>query len=82
MNNKDSFVKRIWNKIPLIIRAIILGFFISSIGVISWSLLATFIPMPWSFILMIALLWFYIKYFELDPQSPDGQDILFSLLLA
>jgi membrane protease YdiL (CAAX protease family) len=64
MNNKDSSVKRIWNKIPLIFRAIILGFFISTIGVISWSLLATFIPMPWSFILMIALLWFYIKYFS------------------
>lgn len=64
MNSKDTFVKRIWNKIPLILRAIILGFVISTIGVITWSLLATLIPMPWSFILMSALLWFYIKYFS------------------
>jgi len=64
MNNEGSKVIRIWNKVPLIIRAIILGFVISTTGVMSWSLLATLIPVPWSFILMIGILWVFIKYFS------------------
>ena len=75
MNNKDSFVKRNWNKIPLVFRAIILGFIISTIGVISWGLLATFIPMPWSFILMMALLWVYVKYFS-GSWNPENTKLL------
>jgi len=64
MEGNKSKISKIWNKAPLIIRAIILGSVISTIGVLAWSVLATFVPMPWSFILMIALLWFYIKYFS------------------
>lgn len=62
MGEKKSTISKIWNKAPLIIRAIILGFTISTIGVLTWSVLATFVPLPWSFILMMAFLWFYIKY--------------------
>ncbi|HEY4617669.1 MAG TPA: type II CAAX endopeptidase family protein [Flavobacterium sp.] len=62
MDEKKSTISKIWNKAPLIIRSIILGFTISTIGVLTWSVLATFVPLPWSFILMMAFLWFYIKY--------------------
>ena len=64
MNDEGSKIIKIWNKVPLILRAIILGFVISTIGVMSWSLLATLIPVPWSFILMIGVLWVFIKYFS------------------
>lgn len=56
--------KNPWNKIPLVIKAILLGLIISTIGVLSWSVIATVVPMPWSFIVMIGLLWIYWKYFS------------------
>lgn len=64
MNSKDTFFKKAWNKIPLILRAIILGLVIGSIGIFTWLFLVSLIPMPWSFILMISFLWLYIKYFS------------------
>ena len=53
-----------WNKVPLIIRAILLGFLISTIGVLCWSLVATVIPIPWSFILMTGILVVYVAFFS------------------
>ena len=64
MEEYKSKLSKVWQKIPIIIRAIILGFSISTIGVMTWSVLATFLPMPWSFILMIGILWMFWKYFS------------------
>lgn len=64
MEEERSIIIKAWIKVPLIIRVVILGFIISTIGVISWSLIATVIPMPWSFIIMVGLLWIYWKYFS------------------
>jgi membrane protease YdiL (CAAX protease family) len=71
MEERKSILTKFWTKVPLIIRAILLGFIISTIGVISWSLIATFVPMPWSIIIMIGLLLIYWKYFSGSwrPQS-------------
>ena len=64
MEENKSKLSKVWQKIPIIIRAIILGFSISTIGVLTWSVLATFVPMPWSFILMMGILWMFWKYFS------------------
>ena len=64
LEENKSRLYKVWHRIPIIIRAIILGFSISTIGVLAWSVLATVIPMPWSFILMIGLLWIFWKYFS------------------
>ncbi len=64
IEENKSKLSKVWHKVPIIIRAIILGFSISTLGVLAWSLLATFVPMPWSFILMIGLLWIFWKYFS------------------
>ena len=66
MNQFQVFtgLKRIWKKIPLVIRAIISGFLVSTIGVFTWVLAATFIPGPWLFPVMIILLWLYLRYFS------------------
>jgi len=61
--NKSSLLE-FWNKVPLVIRALLLGFLISTIGVLCWSVVATIIPMPWSVILMIILLVIYIAFFS------------------
>jgi len=61
--NRSKFVFY-WNKIPVLIRAILLGFTISTIGVITWIVFGTIIPMPWSVIIMIGFLILYWRYFS------------------
>ncbi len=54
---------RYWKKLPLILRAIFIGFVVSTIGVVSWPLIGTLVPMPWAFITMALFLGLYIAYF-------------------
>ena len=55
---------QLWLKIPLILRAIIIGFIVNTIGVGSWVLTIMFIPAPWSVLVMAILLVLYWKYFS------------------
>ena len=55
---------RVWMKVPLIIRSILSGFVVTTIGVGSWVLLATYIPAPWSVVPMGAFLILYWMYFR------------------
>jgi membrane protease YdiL (CAAX protease family) len=64
MNESTSKFIQLWLKLPLVVRAIILGFLISTIGIGTSILVSIIIPMPWSFILMSGLLWIYVKYFS------------------
>jgi len=65
---KKSFSKqelrKTWNRLPVVFRAIFVGFLVSTLGVITWPLVGTALPIPWSFILMIGLLWVYLKFFS------------------
>ena len=58
------FYHQLWLKIPLILRAIIIGFIVNTIGVGSWILAIMFIPAPWSVLVMAILLVLYWKYFS------------------
>lgn len=51
-------------KIPLVVRSILLGFSVSTLGVGIWVLLATKAPFPWSVVAMGAVLIIYWKYFS------------------
>jgi membrane protease YdiL (CAAX protease family) len=57
-------ILRTWNKLPLIIRAVLTGFAVSSLGIAVWSLMLSGIPAPWSILPMIIALWAYWKYFS------------------
>ena len=60
----DSGVIRFWQRIPLVIRVIIIGFIVFEIGVVTWVLIvAPFVPAPWSILVMCGVLWLYWKYF-------------------
>jgi membrane protease YdiL (CAAX protease family) len=63
---KSSFgaLGKIWMQVPLIVRAIIIGFLVSSVGIAAWSACLTLIPAPWSILPMIAGLWIYWKIFS------------------
>lgn len=68
MENKKSNTKELisltWHRLPIVIRAIITGFAVSSLGVGIWALMGTTLPLPWPFILMIAFLWAYLRFFS------------------
>jgi membrane protease YdiL (CAAX protease family) len=55
---------RFWQRIPVLIRAILSGAFVNSIGVGVWLLSLAVIPAPWSIAVMGGILWLYWKYFS------------------
>jgi membrane protease YdiL (CAAX protease family) len=52
-----------WHKLPLVIRAIITGCLVSTVGIAAWSILFILIPAPWSIFPMAIVLWVYVKLF-------------------
>jgi membrane protease YdiL (CAAX protease family) len=60
-----------WMKLPLILRAILVGFTVSTIGVLAWVNVGSLVPMPWTLIAMAGLLWLYWKY--LSGSGPPGR---------
>ena len=60
----DSPIIRSWQRIPVLIRAIVSGAFVSTIGIGAWLLILAVIPAPWSIAVMGGVLWLYWKYFS------------------
>jgi hypothetical protein len=60
----DSPIIRLWQSIPVLIRAIVSGIFVTFVGVGIWLLCLAVIPAPWSIIVMGGILWLYWKYFS------------------
>ncbi len=63
-NYPSNAFGRFWMKVPLLIRSIIVGFGVSSIGIGIWVLLAFNIPVPWSVLAMGTILILYWMYFS------------------
>ena len=55
---------RFWMKVPLVVRSILSGFGVTSLGVGIWALLVTYIPVPWSIVAMSTILILYWIYFS------------------
>jgi len=67
LNYPSNAFGRFWMKVPLVVRSILLGFGVSSLGVGIWVFLVTYIPVPWSvvsFVGMGTILIFYWMYFS------------------
>ena len=60
----DSPIIRLWQRIPVLIRAIVSGAFVTFVGVGAWLLCLAVIPAPWSIVVMGGILWLYWKYFS------------------
>jgi len=58
-NYPSNVYGRFWMKVPLVVRSILIGFGVSSLGVGIWALLVTNIPVPWSIVPMGAILILY-----------------------
>lgn len=61
---KMELLGKTWNRLPVVIRAIVTGFAVSTLGVATWALMGTTLPLPWPFILMLAFLWAYLRFFS------------------
>ena len=55
---------RFWMKVPLVVRSILSGFVVTTIGVGIWVLMVKNIPVPWSGVPMGAILILYWIYFS------------------
>ena len=59
-----SPIIRFWQRIPVLVRAIVSGAFVEAVGVGVWVLSLAVIPSPWSVVVMGGILWLYWKYFS------------------
>jgi len=56
-----------WQRIPIVIRAVVVGFLVFAIaGSVAWTLVLSLIPPPWSVLAMVVILWLYWRYFRGD----------------
>jgi len=63
--HSDSAILRFWQRIPVVIRAIVLGLFVFAIaGSVARMVVLVLIPAPWSVVVMGGVLWAYWKYFS------------------
>ena len=64
---RPNFVSRIWNSIPLMVRAIIVGSIVSGLGVGIWGAFFNGLKSPWAILPTAACLWIYLKFFSGKP---------------
>ncbi|MDB4901445.1 MAG: hypothetical protein JWQ63_726 [Mucilaginibacter sp.] len=69
-----DFMFRIWNRLPLIIKAILSGAFVSSIGVFAWGIMLSCFPSPWIILPMIFALWIFWKFYSGGWGSKDRKE--------
>ena len=63
-NFPSNALGRFWMKVPLVVRAILSGFGVSTLGVGIWAIVATAIPFPWALVVMGAILILFWTYFS------------------
>lgn len=63
-NSPTNTMRRFWMKVPLLVRSILVGVLVSSLGVGTWVLLASKVPFPWSVVVMAVILILYWMYFS------------------
>jgi membrane protease YdiL (CAAX protease family) len=63
-NYPSNAFGRFWMKAPLVVRSLLLGFGVSSLGIGVWILLGSINPGPWSIAGMVVFLLLYWAYFS------------------
>ena len=65
LNYPSNAFGRFWMKVPLVLRSILIGFGVSSLGVSIWTIIVIGrLPGPWSVLLMGTFLIFFWMYFS------------------
>jgi membrane protease YdiL (CAAX protease family) len=63
------------SKFLIAVKALLIGFIVTFFGITLWTLDFTYIPMPWSLLLMLFILWLYLKYFSGSWSPKKTQEI-------
>jgi membrane protease YdiL (CAAX protease family) len=58
--------------LAILLRSILGGFLVSSLGIALWSAALAFIPAPWSILPMIPVLWLFWRFFSGRPGPGPG----------
>ena len=53
-----------WNRIPVVIRGVVVGLLVVLSGIALWNVDFALVPLPWSLLIMILILWAYLNYFS------------------
>jgi membrane protease YdiL (CAAX protease family) len=64
LNYPSNAFGRLWMKVPLVVRSILTGFGVTTLGVGIWVLMVKNIPVPWSIVAMGTILIIYWVYFS------------------
>ena len=64
LNNPSNAFGRFWMKVPLVLRSILIGFGVTTLGVAIWGLILAKIPLAWVSLPMGAILILYWIYFS------------------
>ena len=78
-NYPSNAFGRFWMKVPLVVRSVLTGFGVSSLGVGIWVLLVTSVPVPWSIVAMGTIL---ILFWRISVASGILQTHKLSAVLA
>src|SRR5215831_7530233 len=64
-SNSSNIIASFWSRIPIIVKAILTGFLVSTIGIAIWSVdIYLFKLSTWSILFMLLPLWIYWKFFS------------------
>lgn len=63
------------SKFLIVLKALLVGWFVAFFGITLWTLDFTYLPMPWSLLVMLLILWLYIKYFSGSWYPKTTQEI-------
>ncbi|NNE45447.1 MAG: hypothetical protein HKN37_02175, partial [Rhodothermales bacterium] len=62
MPMKSDALKTVWERIPLVVRAVVIGFLVFAIaGSLVWTAFLIFLPPPWPFLAMAVVLVVYVQ---------------------
>lgn len=62
--NSVSGLARFWQRLPVLVRAVITGLLVTIVGTVTWMLAYTLIPAPWSVAFQAIFLVLYVRYFS------------------
>jgi len=63
------------NNLLIVVRSVVVGILVAFLGITFWTADFTYVPMPWSMLIMVLVLGVYIKYFSGSWWPRSSQEV-------